>query len=307
MSYKVAGAPGAWGIENTTNPNNPSWERVLDEIASSGYKGLELGPYGYLPQDTEVLLAELDKRNLQIVAGTIYDNLVSETNFEAVLQKTHKTCAILSKLPKAEMIQGQRFTPPYLVVIDEVNEVRSPLAGHKTEAIRLNEEDRERLINHIKIIADIATSYGIRPVLHPHAGGYIEFEDEIDGMMTALPSEIGLCLDTGHLYYSGMNPTLWLEKYKERLDYVHFKDIHKETYEKVMKENIGFFEGCSIGVMCPIGKGVVDYKEVKATLDRIGYKGWITIEQERDPKDCDGSMKDAIESLKYLSQQGYES
>lgn len=305
MAYKIAGAPGAWGIEDTTNPNNPHWERVLDEVAQAGYKGLELGPYGYLPQDIDLLSEALRSRDLQIVAGTIYDDLVSDSKFDQVLAKTKVTCEILSQLPKAASVQGQRFTSPYLVIIDEVSEKRSPLAGIPEEAIRLTEEDHKSLMSHISEIGRIANSYGIRPVVHPHAGGSIEFADEIDALVACLPDDIGLCLDTGHLYYSKMDPAEWLKKYADRLDYVHFKDIDLEVYNKVIEERTGFFEACGLGVMCPIGKGSVDYKAVKATLDDLDYKGWITIEQERDPKDCDGSKGDAIASLSYLDQQGY--
>jgi len=102
-----------------------------------------------------------------------------------------------------------------------------------------------------------------------------------------------------------MDPSKWLDKYADRLDYVHFKDIDLPVYEQVIQNRTGFFEGCALGVMCPIGKGTVDYKTIKETLDGIGYKGWITIEQERDPKDCDGSMNDATQSLSYLKSQGY--
>lgn len=305
MAYKIAGAAGAWGVEDTRNPNNPHWERVLEEIAEAGYKGLELGPYGYLPQDVTILTKALEKRNLEIVAGTIYDNLVSDSNFESVIAKTKVTCDLLSKLPKAASIKGQLYAPPYLVIIDAVNEVRSPVAGLSKEAIRLTVKQQARLVHHINAIGAIAKSYGIRPVLHPHAGGYIEFEDEIEAMMASLSRDVGLCLDTGHLYYSCMDPANWLEKYASRLDYVHFKDIDLPVYNKVISNRIGFFEGCGLGVMCPIGKGTVDYKAIKETLDRIGYQGWITIEQERDPKDCDGSLGDATESLSYLNKQGY--
>jgi len=305
MAFKIAGAPGAWGIEDPSNPDNPSWERVLDEVAAAGYKGLELGPYGYLPQDVDLLTSELSKRDLQIVAGTIYDNLVSEEVFPSVVEKTRKTCEILSKLPKAEMAEGQRFAAPYLVIIDEVNELRSPVAGLPEVAERLKSSDQAQLIKHIKELAEIAQGYGVRAVLHPHAGGYIEFADEIESIVAALPNEIGLCLDTGHLYYSGMDPAVWLKKYADRLDYVHFKDIDLAVYKEVIARRIGFFEGCAEGVMCPIGKGSVAYEEVKQVLVSMAYKGWITIEQERDPKDCDGSLPDAKESLAYLYKQGY--
>ncbi|MEK4536409.1 hypothetical protein NST21_13915 [Peribacillus sp. FSL K6-1552] len=54
------------------------------------------------------------------------------------------------------------------------------------------------MMTHIRILAERAwTKYGVRSVVHPHAGGYIEFEDEIKKLMQDIPHEIaGLCL--GH-------------------------------------------------------------------------------------------------------------
>ena len=41
----------------------------------------------------------------------------------------------------------------------------------------------------------------------------------------------GICLDTGHLYYSGMSPSEWLKKYADRLDYVHFAEEYYDTLQ----------------------------------------------------------------------------
>lgn len=306
MFWKIAGAPGAWGVEDPKNPNNPPYERVLLDASLAGYKGIELGPYGYLPKDIDVLKKELKKYKLTIVAGTLYDDLICEENFKTIKEKTKMICELLSKLPKSDQIKGQRYKTPYLVVIDAVNKVRNPFAGHPEEAVRLDKKRQKKLIDHLRIIGAIAKSYGIRAVVHPHAGGYIEFADEIDYIMENLDSEeIGLCLDTGHLFYSKMSPEKWIKKYSDRLDYVHFKDIHLKTYNQVLTDYTGFFEGCEKGVMCPIGTGAIKYESVKEALIEIGYKGWITIEQERDPLLADGSLDDAKKSINFLNHHGY--
>jgi inosose dehydratase len=49
-NFYMAGSPASWGIEDAINPNNLSWETVLDKISQIGLKALELGPYGYMPQ-----------------------------------------------------------------------------------------------------------------------------------------------------------------------------------------------------------------------------------------------------------------
>ncbi len=307
MNFKIAGAPGAWGIEDANNPHNPPWSKVLDEASRAGYKGIELGPFGYLPQDIKVLKNALEERDLQIVAGTLYDDLVSPDNFDNLIKKTHITCELISQLPKIKPVDGQRYETPYFVIIDQVHAARSPFAGQPLKASRLPNDKWDQMMNHIREISKItAQEYGIRSVVHPHAGGYIEHSDEIVRFLNDIPAEeVGLCLDTGHLYYSCMNPEQWLKIYADRLDYIHFKDINKDVYDDVIKRGIDFFEACKENVMCPIGQGVVDYAAVYEALLEIDYRGWITIEQERDPKDSDGTLADVTQSLNYLTQLGY--
>ncbi len=48
VELKLANAPCSWGIEFPDNPDNPSWQTVLNEISTSGYKATELVPLGYL-------------------------------------------------------------------------------------------------------------------------------------------------------------------------------------------------------------------------------------------------------------------
>jgi inosose dehydratase len=148
--------------------------------------------------------------------------------------------------------------------------------------------------------------YGIRTVIHPHAGGYIEFADEIDQIMADIPHEVaGLCIDTGHSYYAGMDPATWLRKYAHRIDYVHFKDIDRMVFDAVLAKRIRFFEACGEGVMCPIGKGVLDYDGIRQTLIDINYHGYITVEQERDPRNTGSVMQDVKASRDFLRGVGF--
>nr|WP_256557928.1 Gfo/Idh/MocA family oxidoreductase [Marinobacterium sedimentorum] len=119
-------------------------------------------------------------------------------------------------------------------------------------------------MGHIRAIAELARDeYGIRAVVHPHAGGYIEFADETLRLLADIPYEVAdLCLDTGHLYYSKMDPVEWIREHQDRIDYLHFKDIEPSVYTEVMQHPIDFFAACAQGVMCPIGQGVVDLCEV---------------------------------------------
>lgn len=294
MKLNLAIAPCSWGIEDPENIDNPPWKRMLDEAAESGFKAVELGPYGYLPTEASLLKENLDSRGLELVAGTIYDNLTASADLQALIQKTKGICSLMSGVCDREQ-NG------YLVIIDSVKEIRNTTAGHPESAVRLSVSEWKQMVENIKVISKIAVEYGVRPVIHPHAGGYIEFMDETDRLLNDVSEDIaGLCLDTGHLYYAGDNPAEILIKLSSRLDYVHFKDINSTVYTKALNENIGFFDACNLGVMCSIGAGCVDYNSIFKALEDIKYKGWVTIEQERDPKDSAGTLEDIRRSNRYL-------
>ncbi|EPY3966908.1 TIM barrel protein [Klebsiella pneumoniae] len=307
MTIHIANAPCSWGVDDPKNPFLPPWQKVLSEASQAGYQSIELGPWTYLPTDAEKLTAVLNEYSLSIVAGTIFDDLVSEENFENIIALTHNICRNLSQVPTAQKSHGANYPAPYLVIIDFGNAERAKYAGHSDKAPRLSDTDWQRMMDHIKHISLLAwNEYGVRPVIHPHAGGCIEFADEIVQLAKDIPHEVaGLCLDTGHLYYSGMDPEKWLTRYFNRLDYIHFKDVNGEVHKEVLESGLDFFAACAQGVMCPIGKGTIDYPAVKALLNRMNYQGWITIEQERDPRQAEGSLHDVTQSLAYLKSVGF--
>ena len=300
-------APCCWGVDDVFNPHLPHWERVLDQAAEAGFGGLELGPYGYMPLDVTRVGAALETRGLRIVAGTISDDLVSPANRDDLLRQTHQICELITSLPRPENHPGQRFKAPYLTVMDWGHDERDYTAGHAGRAPRLEQTPWDGMIANIHAIAELAAErYGVRAVLHPHAGGYIEFEDELDRVAEDLPEEVaGLCLDAGHLDYSGMDPIEIIRRYAPRLDYIHFKDIDDAKYADVMNRHIRFFDACAEGVMCPIGRGRIDYLGLRDLLNEIRYAGYITIEQERDPRDADGVLRDLTASRDFLRRTGF--
>ncbi|OOB80520.1 MAG: AP endonuclease [Epulopiscium sp. Nuni2H_MBin003] len=308
MSIRICGAPGCWGIEDINNPHNPPWTKVLEEARKAGYNAIELGPYGYLPIDADVVAKELEKNELAIVAGTIFQDLLDENNLKHVLKCVDDICNVITdkKLPKLPMLEGQKVPTPYITIMDWYHDERDIWSGQSEKAPRLNANKWKIFVKNVIAVCERANAHGVRPVIHPHAGGYIEFADEIEKIADDVPYDIaGFCLDTGHLYYSGMDPVKYIKKYADRLDYLHFKDVNDEVYKKVISQNIKFFDGCAMGTMCPIGQGNLDYVAIKNALDEINYGGYITIEQERDPRDSDTSLVDVKRSVDYLKSNGY--
>ena len=303
----IACAPCCWGVDDVTNPHLPPWWQVLVQAAAGGFDGLELGPYGYMPLDAAVVGPVLTAHGLSIVAGTIFDDLVSPENLASLLDQTDRICTLITALPPPPHLPGQRYRAPYLTVMDWGHDARDLAAGHTDRARRLADGDWARMMSHIRAISANAARHGVRAVVHPHAGGHIEFADELAALVRDIPADVaGLCLDTGHLAYSGMDPVATLRRYGDRLDYIHFKDIDPAVYRRVMGERVRFFEACAQGVMCPIGHGSIDYAAIHSLLDQMGYGGVITIEQERDPRHGGSVLDDLAASRSFLSRIGFQ-
>ena len=75
MQIRIANAAVSWGIRFADNPTNAPWAKVVDEIAAAGYRWIELGPIGYLPQDPAQLADELAKRQLSLIGGCLQEPL----------------------------------------------------------------------------------------------------------------------------------------------------------------------------------------------------------------------------------------
>ena len=58
---KIANAPCSWGVDYADDINNPKWEDVFKDISKAGYKYCEIGPYGFLPNDSNKTLDFLIK------------------------------------------------------------------------------------------------------------------------------------------------------------------------------------------------------------------------------------------------------
>ncbi len=85
---------------------------MLKEAAQAGYRSIELGPRGYLPTDPASLRAALEQHQLSLVAGTIFDDLVSEAHFPTPVALTHQICRNLSQVAAAEPIRAALSSRP---------------------------------------------------------------------------------------------------------------------------------------------------------------------------------------------------
>lgn len=295
MLVKLANAPVSWGVDYADDPKNPAWPRVMDEIGAAGYGYTELGPYGYYPTDPAVLRPEFDRRGLTVMAGFVFQNLHSPEKGESVLDVAERTVRLLAAA-------GGK----YLVTIDHISPERMNTAGRRDFAQPIGAQRLDHLVGLIDSIADLALAHGVMPVIHQHAGCYIEFEDEIETVLDRLdPSRVGICIDTGHMAYAGIDPVAFYRRHARRVRYFHFKDIDPIVHKRVLADHIPFLTAIGQKIFCPLGKGVVDWVGLATALRETGYDGAATVEQDIDPTISLNPADDARASLAYLRSVGF--
>lgn len=286
-SLTLAASPTSWGVDFADTPSNPPWPEVLDDIKQSGLGALELGPVGYLPEDGAILRAALERRGLNAVGSFVFEPLHTPRHAEEVLVVTRRACRAI-----------QAAGGEILVVIDRPGGERAPTAGCSRLAQRLSKRRWEAMLALLDHISEIADHHGLTPTFHPHAGSYVEFQDEIERLLddSALP----LCLDTGHAAYAGIEPEQAIVTYAARLSHVHLKDVNPSVLQRGGERPLGFWEAIAAGVFCPLGAGVVDFAAVLSALNRAGYRGYATIEQDRVPG-TGAPLEDLRASLQVLA------
>jgi inosose dehydratase len=286
---RLAASPVSWGIDFADHPDNAPWSVVLDEIAQSGLRDLELGPVGYIP--TARAREELERRGLRAL-GTWLVLPLSAPRSEIE--------AIGSVLPTLDLLAASGGA--HAILIDRAGGERATTAGRPAVARRLDGDERRTFLRNVREIVGLARERGLDVTFHPHTATFVEFEDEIDWLLDATAADgLRLCLDTGHLAWAGMDPAAALRGYAPVLGHVHLKDLGRERVAAAQAARLGFWEAIAAGVFCPIGQGCVRFDAVASALREIGYAGAATVEQDRAPGDAGHALGQLRASIEHLA------
>ncbi|MDP5217110.1 TIM barrel protein [Ruegeria sp. 2205SS24-7] len=296
MSIRIGNAPCSWGVEFADDPRNPHWQTVLKECAEAGYKGIELGPVGFMPEDPAQLADALAEHDLELIGGVVFRPYHDPAQWEEVLDGTHRTC-------KALVAHGAQ----HLVLIDSISERRAPTAGRAHEAEQMDAAEWAAYRDRIAETARIGTEeYGLTVGIHAHAGGFMDFEPELERLLDEVDEKIlKICFDTGHHSYAGFDPVAFMKRNVGRISYMHFKDIDPEVKADVIEKRTGFYDACGQGIFCNLGQGDVEFAAVRQVLLDAGFTGWCTVEQDCDPTMDIRPTDDARANREHLESIGF--
>ena len=296
MTIRIGNAPCSWGVEWAGDPRNPDWRDVLRDCAQAGYKGIELGPVSFMPEDPAILSDALTQNDLTLIGGVVFRPFHDPTAWDDVWDGAVRTC-------KALQAHGAR----HLVLIDSISARRAPTAGQASDAEQMDNAEWTAFSDRIRTVAKLgAEEYGLTVGIHAHAAGFIDFEPELERLLSDIDeSLLKICLDTGHHSYAGFDPVAFMQRHMPRISYMHFKDIDPKVKAAAITNRTGFYDACAQGIFCNLGQGDVDFPAVRQLLQDANFTGWCTVEQDCDPAGITSAVDDARANRGYLASIGF--
>jgi inosose dehydratase len=212
-------------------------EQALREIAAIGYEGVELFD-GDLLQFPGDLGGVLRSTGLALIAAYVGGSYIYLDSLDEELWRARQAAQAAAALGAEHLVVG---------------------GGARRNDRPPNDGDYDALAYALDRVAEIAEEQGLRASYHPHLTTMAETPEEIAKVFDRTP--IGFCPDTAHLAAAGGDVRELVERYRDRVHYVHLKDLTREPFA---------FE--------PLGRGELDLRGLLDDLRASGFDGWVTTE-----------------------------
>ncbi len=217
---------------------------IIGVAAQAGYAGVEpetqfLGALWNPDRMAETLAAQ----GIELAALTLVEDWLHPEETEQERAHADQTLAFLAHFPNTLLALVQ-------------------MPGHDRANLR---QRQENLLGCVNAIARRAHDQGIVATYHPNSpdGSVVRTEQDYAFFLNGLNADvIGYAPDVGHIAKGGMNPLDIIQRYRPRVNHVHFKDMAAD------------------GEWAAIGDGVIDFPAITRYLRASGYGGWIIMEDE---------------------------
>jgi len=243
--------------------------QAIEDIAAVGFRGIQLrsnsiAEFG-APAAVRDLLSQHELKFVALSSGDLLSDSAS------------------AKKSIAEHIAHAKFVREagglYLQILDNRPKGRMAIP-----------DDYKQLGKTLTELGKRTADLGIPLGYHNHMGSLSERPEELDQIMSASdPRYVKLELDIAHYFQGGGDPVKAIEKYGDRLLFLHIKDV-----ERVSKSVYRFVE---------LGRGLVDVPAVFESLNKVGFRGWAIVELDEVPENAHSPKEAAAANKEYLQEK----
>lgn len=246
--------------------------QAIEDIASVGYTGIQLRA-NCIPEfgSGAAVREELDKHHVKMVALSSGDLGIDPATEHDEMEKHTANAKFLRDAGGL-----------YLQIID-----KRPKGRDVTPA------DYKRLGQLLTELGKRVADVGVQLGFHNHMGAMGQTPEGVEQILEAAdPRYAKLELDIAHYFQGGGDPAKAVEKYADRLLFLHLKDVSRVPLSPEAKQPYHFVE---------LGRGLVDVPAVLAALRKVNFRGWGIVEldgeldKSRTPKESAVINKQYIE------------
>ena len=200
-------------------------------------------------------------------------------DFHLPLTSTDGEIAAFKAKLKGSGVTGYGVGPIY---VSNVNQVDSAFEYARKVGVKLIVGVPE--YDLLPYVDKKVKEYGFNFAIHIHGPDIAIYPDAEDvwNHVKNLDPRIGICLDIGHDTRAGRDPVADLKKYKSRVFDIHLKDVTGPTKS---------------GYSLEVGRGIINFPAFVSTLRKVGYRGVVSLENE---KDMTNPFMSIAESIGYL-------
>lgn len=265
----IGTAPVNWNNQDVPGYRPPTpYTQMLAEMAAAGYEATEFDDT--FPDDPQQAMRDLSAHGLAPASTFCAVNLRDELRWEGQIARAEERAQYVAALGG-----------DILIVADSGDDRRRSLAGHVSPDQGLDAAAWQLLTSGLSKVSRRCARHGVRIAFHNHVGTYVETEEEVRHLLDMTdPGEVGLCYDLGHMLYGGGDVMRVLDRYGDRIRYVHLKDVDLAVLERSRREHLGFADALLLGIFTEFGTGSMDFGRFFQALDAVDYSGWIIVEQD---------------------------
>ena len=246
-------------------------------IREIGYDGVEIlcdVPHAYPPSlgendilsivetvyQNKVKISNLNTFTLYAITDVYHPSWIEDDNQLRELRIQHTiNCLGLARKIGAENISTEPGGPIELgnKNHDRNNNYNSKSSNYEFEGLQ------KVFINGIIRTAKVAEEYGIKILVEPEPGLLLENSEQFLRFIKNIDSEyVGLNFDIGHFFCVREEPAELIYRLSEYIGHFHLADIaHTRVHNHLIP-----------------GQGAIDFHTIFKAINKINYKGFITVE-----------------------------
>jgi inosose dehydratase len=224
---------------------------ILDVMRDTGFIGIRLTQFPGILKTYDITAAQLErevsKRGVHVVT----------ISFNAPTHHPARVTEVLASA-KTAMTFLRDFGARHLVVFSPSRNAAGA-SGHDAFAAMCQTFNR---------IGELAGEMGFAAGLHNHLGQMVESPEEIDRCMSLTdPKLFHFSPDTAHVHLPGGNVPAILDKHKQRITFLDYKDARRADLKKDFRSSI-----------YDLGDGEIDFPSCHRVLKSMAYRGWICVD-----------------------------